>query len=92
MGRRFQSYKYAVLGEARAPPIASAPFCSAPTLFSNGSRMSGKKDVTGVAAIHYALRQVNAGAGDIGVPVEINYLAYRAAMDPHSYLNLGVFS
>ena len=53
--------------------------------------MSRKKDVTGVAAIHYALRQVNAGAGDIGVPVEIDYLAYRAAMDSHSYLNLGVF-
>ncbi len=33
MGRRFQSYKYAVLGEARAPPAASAPFYGSRMMF-----------------------------------------------------------
>ena len=49
-----------------------------------------KKDVTRIATIHHALRQVDARAGDIRAPVQICHFAHWAAMNSHSHLNLRV--
>jgi hypothetical protein len=48
--------------------------------------MSRYKDVTGIAAIHDPLRDVNAGAGDIEAAAHI---AHRSAVNSHSHCDLG---
>src|SRR5438105_6031040 len=42
-----------------------------------------EKNVPGVAAIHYALRNVDAGAGDIGAAGNIDYTANWPAVNSH---------
>src|SRR5690349_14756957 len=41
----------------------------------------GEKNVPGVAAIHYALRHVDAGSGDVGATAHVDYLAHRPAVN-----------
>ena len=47
--------------------------------------MLGKQDVSGVTAIHYPLRDVDARAGDVGVFVQITDLIDRAAVNAHPH-------
>src|SRR5205823_1836438 len=45
--------------------------------------MFGEKNMTGIAAIHHPLRDVNASAGDIGLLVQISDCIYWTAVDSH---------
>src|SRR5205814_5909640 len=47
----------------------------------------GQKNVTGVAAVHHPLRQVEAGTGKVGLTVHIDHATDRAAMHSHSKLS-----
>ena len=47
-----------------------------------------KQDMTGIAAIHYPLRHVNTGAGDVGAAVDVDDFTDRPAMNPHAHQNL----
>ena len=53
-------------------------------LFQVLGHMAGKQDVSGVAAIHDALRHVNSGAGDAGGVIHISNSGDRTAMHAHS--------
>jgi hypothetical protein len=48
----------------------------------------GRENVPGVATIHYALRHIDAGAGDVRTIVNVHDPAHRSAMDPHPHLKL----
>lgn len=50
-----------------------------------------QQDVTGVTAIGHALRDVDAGAGDIPLLAEVSHLFNRPAMDAHPNAQLRVF-
>ena len=52
--------------------------------------MSRNKNVSGVAAIHHPLRDVNACAGDIGLLIEVSDFVDRAAVDSHADAQLGM--
>ena len=41
------------------------------------------QDVTGITTIHYPLRDVDAGTGNIGATTYVNHAANRPAMNPH---------
>jgi hypothetical protein len=45
----------------------------------------GKKDVPGIAAIHYSLRDVNPSAGNVGALVHILDLMHRSTVNAHAY-------
>ena len=47
--------------------------------------MTGKKNVTGIAAIHHALRDVNSRAGNIGLLVQIADFIHRTAVNAHTH-------
>ena len=53
--------------------------------------MLGKKDVSGVAAIHHPLRHVDSGAGEIGPFIYIDHAANRPAVDSHPKLQARMF-
>ena len=44
------------------------------------------QDVTGVAAVHHPLRDVDAGAGNVGALIDIDYFVHRPAVNAHSQL------
>src|SRR5437879_2714019 len=46
--------------------------------------MSGEKNVPGIAAEHHALGDVKAGTSEIGMTVDIDNTADRAAVHSHS--------
>jgi hypothetical protein len=46
--------------------------------------MFRKQNVPGIAAIHYALRDVDAGASDIRALVDVDHAAYRTAVPMRS--------
>ena len=46
--------------------------------------MFRKQNVPGIAAIHYALRDVDAGASDIRALVDVDHAAYRTAVYAHA--------
>jgi hypothetical protein len=46
----------------------------------------GEQDVSGIAAIHDALRHIDSDTRDIGLFVQIGDLVNRAAMDSHAHL------
>jgi hypothetical protein len=48
--------------------------------------VSGDKDVSGISANHHPLRNVEAGAGEIGPTIYINHPAYRTAVHAHPKL------
>ena len=50
------------------------------------------QDVTSITTIHYPLRDVDAGTGNIGATTYVNHTANRPAMNPHPQLQLGVFT
>src|SRR2546428_8090607 len=50
-------------------------------IFSNPA---GKENVAGIAAIHYALRHVDSGAGDVGAPIYVANAVDRATVHAHS--------
>src|SRR5438093_605323 len=52
--------------------------------------MFGKQDVTSIAAIHHPLREIDSGAGDIRLCIEISDLVNWAAVDSHSNVQLGM--
>ncbi len=47
-----------------------------------------EQNVTGVTKIHDALRDVDPGAGDVRVFVQIDNAIHRAAVNAHAHLNL----
>jgi hypothetical protein len=49
-----------------------------------------KQDVTGIAAIHYALCDVDPGAGNVTALVDIFHLTHRAAVNPHPHTKAGL--
>ncbi len=49
-----------------------------------------KKNVTGIAAIHHPLRQVDPRAGDVAAPAHIGHFTHRPAVHPHPHRNLRV--
>ena len=53
-------------------------------------RRCDKKNVTGIAAIHYSLRDVDSGAGDIGSPVYIGHFVDGPTVNSHAYLKFRV--
>ena len=48
--------------------------------------MFGEKNVAGVAAVHDALRDVDASAGDVRSFVHISHFVHWAAMNAHADL------
>ena len=48
-----------------------------------------KKNVSGIPAIHHALGDVDAGAGDVRSVVHIGHSADRSAVDPHPHFKIG---
>ena len=59
--------------------------CNAPR--SSATRLR-EEDVTGIAAIHHSLRDIDAGAGDVGLFVQISDFVDRAAVNAHPDLKL----
>ena len=51
---------------------------------------AGEKDVTGISAIHHALRHINSSAGHIRAVIHIADRIDRSAMHTHPQLNLRV--
>ena len=49
-----------------------------------------KENVTGIAAIHHPLRQVDACSGNVAAPVHIGHFAHRAAVHSHPHRDLRV--
>ena len=49
------------------------------------SHALGKKDVTGIAAIHHPLRNVDPGAGNVLALVHIDHVMHRPAVNTHSH-------
>jgi hypothetical protein len=45
-----------------------------------------EKNMSGISAIHHALRDVNACAGNVGLFVQVGNFIYRATVDSHSHL------
>jgi hypothetical protein len=60
-------------------------------MFEVFCHMPAKKNVSGVAAIHDALRDVNAGAGDVRLLVQVGDLVDRSAVNAHSHFEFGMF-
>ena len=50
----------------------------------------GKKDVSGIAAIHHSLRDVDAGAGNVGLLVQISDFIDRTAVNSHAHAKFGM--
>ena len=46
--------------------------------------MSGEQDVSRIAAVHYALRDVNSGSGEVDSIVDIVHLVNWPAVNAHS--------
>jgi hypothetical protein len=59
-------------------------------LFQVICHMLGEKNVTGVPAIHHALRHVNASAGNVGLFVQITDFIDRAAVNAHPHVKFGM--
>ncbi len=53
--------------------------------------MLGEENVASVAAIHHALRHVDAGPGDVGAPAHVGHLAHRSAVNAHAHRKFRVF-
>jgi hypothetical protein len=51
----------------------------------------GEKNVPGVTAIHYPLRHVDAGPGDVSAPAYVSHFAHRSAVNAHAYRKFRVF-
>ena len=47
--------------------------------------MFGHKNVAGIPAIHYALRQIQTSTSKIRAPSNVDHSAHRAAMDAHTH-------
>src|SRR2546430_1592994 len=45
----------------------------------------GEKNVAGIAAIHHALGDIDAGAGDVRLFVQVSDVIDRSAVDSHSH-------
>jgi hypothetical protein len=56
------------------------------------SDVLGQQNVTGIAAIHHALRDIDSRAGDIRLFVQIGDRINWTAVDSHSHPKLRVFS
>ena len=50
--------------------------------------MFGEENVTRIAAIHHSLRDIDPGAGHVSCFVNVFHVAYRAAVNAHSHLDL----
>ena len=53
--------------------------------------MFGEQNVTGIAAIHYPLGNIDARAGDIRLFVQIGDRIDRTTVDSHSHPKFGMF-
>ena len=60
-------------------------------MFEIVGHMPREENVTGVAAIHHSLRDVNSRAGDVRLFVEISDFVDRTAMNAHADAKLGMF-
>ena len=49
-----------------------------------------QQNVSGVAAIHHALRDVDPDAGGVGPPVHVDHRAHRPAVHAHAHLQFGM--
>ncbi|MEO6969433.1 MAG: hypothetical protein ABI217_00885 [Chthoniobacterales bacterium] len=61
-----------------------------PVLRQIVGRAFRQENVTGVAAIHYPLRHVDAGAGDVRPLVYVGHFIDRSAVNPHPQLQFWV--
>jgi hypothetical protein len=52
--------------------------------------MLGEQNVTGITAIHHALRDVDPGSGDISLFVQISDFIDRAAVNAHPHSQFGM--
>ena len=52
--------------------------------------MLGQQNVTGIAAIHYALRDVDARTGDVRLFVQVSDFIDRPAVDAHANVKFGM--
>ena len=59
-------------------------------LFQVYGHVFGYEDVTGIAAIHHPLRDVNSGSGNIGAATYVHHSGDRPAMNSHAQLQLVV--
>src|SRR5437763_2881645 len=59
-------------------------------LFQIVGHMLGEQNVTGITAIHYPLRDVDSGSGDIRLLIEITDFIDRAAVNPHAHPQFGM--
>ena len=50
----------------------------------------GNKNVSGIAAIHHPLRDVDAGAGDVCLLVQIGDFVDRPAVNAHAHAQFGM--
>ena len=60
-------------------------------LFQVFGDVLGEQDVTGIAAIHHALGDVDAGTGNVGPTAHIYYPAYRPTVHAHTQPELRMF-
>ena len=50
----------------------------------------GEQNVSGIAAIHHSLRDVDAGPRDIGLFVQVNDFVDRPAVNSHAHMKFGM--
>src|SRR5206468_7659287 len=60
-------------------------------LFQIFRHVLGEQDVTGIAAIHHPLGNINSGPGNVGPTAYIHDAADRATMHTHAQFEFGVF-
>jgi hypothetical protein len=59
-------------------------------MFQVIGHMFGQKNVTGIAAIHHPLGEIDSGAGDVGLLVQIAHFIDRPAVNSHANVKLGM--
>src|SRR5438105_14213029 len=63
------------------------PLC---VLFQVISHTFGEKNVSGIATIHYALSDVDAGARNVGLLIQVSDFIDGAAVNSHANVKLGM--
>jgi len=61
-------------------------------LFQVLGHVFGHQNVTGIAAIHHPLRNVNSGSGYVGATTHVHHATDRPAMNSHPQLQFRVFA
>jgi hypothetical protein len=50
----------------------------------------GEEDVSGIAAVHYSLRHVDPGPGNVAAPAHVGHFAHWPAVNAHPERNFGM--